>query len=205
MIIQFKHHMINSRSARQFFCCWGYVKHLHLWYLVPLPGLKYLAKRNQFLPENLQAYSLPCWDFILCFKSNFCSSFLYFSLRQRSHLNNYLTGQFGHSKSECLLKAKCPSVRKQKCMGCQERGFITLADHTKPLDTFCDLENNKSWRQPFTPANKLNKAWHLGKVNGFECKLQSLFNSGGVCDSKEQAGKTPAEGPSWSSPDTPVG
>lgn len=79
-------------------------------------------------------------------------------------------------------------------MGCKKGASLPLqttathTDETKPLDTFRDSENNKS----FTPANKLNKAWHLGKVNGVECKLQSLSNAGGVCDSKEQAGETPA-------------
>lgn len=55
-------------------------------------------------------------------------------------------------------------------------------------------------------CNKLNTAWPLclRKVDGVECKLQSLFNAG-VHDSKEQASKMPAEGPCWSSPDMPVG
>lgn len=129
-IIQFKHHTINSRLAQQLFCCWGYIKHLHLWYLVPFPGLKYLAKRNQFLPENLQAYSLPCHDFIICFKSNFCYFFLVWGREKEVIQITTSQGNSGILNLNAYWKCKCPSVRKQKWMGCKEGGLITLADHT---------------------------------------------------------------------------
>lgn len=213
MIIQFKHHTINSRLAQQLFCCWEYVKHLHLWYLVPFPGLKYLAKRNQFLPENLQAYSLPCHDFILCFKSNFC---YFFFVWGREKVVIWITTS---QDNLCILnlntywKFKCLFVRKQKWMGCREGGLITLADHTNPC----------GWIQAITCLTWLGKLQILKTaltpaiswIQHGLCvwvKLMGLTASCKACLMQEECMilrnrlvKCPQRAHAESSPDVPVG